>query len=598
MNTSRTPTSIGVGFDTARYGHYVTFLRDDRQPAAEPIVVTENKDGYQKLRQQLQKLQQRFPEAIFRVHIDAAGQYATNLERFLRNLPWEMTISIGEPKRNKDYHAVISPKRKTDRTESHAMARFAVVEQPSGTSAVPESFYLLREILGRLQSQVKDTTRQTNRLHNTLARVFPELATLVKNLSSLWVLKLLSKYPTPSRIAKARLSSLKKIPFLKDELAEKIQAAARESVGSLTGDFAEAIVGEHIESLRECLAAEKRLEKLLEKCFRELPESGHLQVSSIRGIGPVTAAVLVAKIIEIERFETPEKLVGYFGIFPQECSSGLKRNGQPVPPGTMVMSPKGSDIVRRYLWNAAKSAIRHNPAVRDLYARLRANGTRGDVALGHCMRKLLHQVFGVWATNHPYDEQLSQPHRQPVVQMAHEKSVDAETEKTATGHTRACPQSKVVTAAASKLTDAAPNKQAIHQPRQGTIDYGYLRQQITIERVLHQLGYFDRLSGSGHERRGSCPFHSPQRSGSQSFTVNLRKHVFRCCNPDCGAQGNALDLWALAHQLPVYEAALSLANSFQLDTTTEKRQPVSKQKQNTSHQNKPKKQGVITPDTT
>ena len=31
---------IGVGIDTARYGHRVSFLRPDRQPAAKPITVT------------------------------------------------------------------------------------------------------------------------------------------------------------------------------------------------------------------------------------------------------------------------------------------------------------------------------------------------------------------------------------------------------------------------------------------------------------------------------------------------------------------------------------------------------------------------------
>ena len=28
----------------------------------------------------------------------------------------------------------------------------------------------------------------------------------------------------------------------------------------------------------------------------------------------------------------------------------------------------------------------------------------GDVAIGHCMRKLLHLVFAVWKTNRPFDE--------------------------------------------------------------------------------------------------------------------------------------------------------------------------------------------------
>ena len=57
---------------------------------------------------------------------------------------------------------------------------------------------------------------------------------------------------------------------------------------------------------------------------------------------------------------------------------------------------------RHHLWNAARSALRHNPAIRALYSRLRAKGKRGDVALGHCMRKLLHLVFAVWKTNRPF----------------------------------------------------------------------------------------------------------------------------------------------------------------------------------------------------
>ena len=38
---------IGVGIDTARYGHRVSFLRPDRKPAAKPMTVMENHAGYQ-----------------------------------------------------------------------------------------------------------------------------------------------------------------------------------------------------------------------------------------------------------------------------------------------------------------------------------------------------------------------------------------------------------------------------------------------------------------------------------------------------------------------------------------------------------------------
>ncbi len=134
MSTSAPLDRIGVGIDTARYGHRVSFLRPDRLPAAKPLTVLENCGGYQALQDRLQQLHQQHPQAHFHVRIDAAGQYAANLEHFLRGLDLPMTVSIGEPKRNKDYQKAHFPKRTTDDTESQAMARFAVVELPPATA--------------------------------------------------------------------------------------------------------------------------------------------------------------------------------------------------------------------------------------------------------------------------------------------------------------------------------------------------------------------------------------------------------------------------------------------------------------------------------
>ena len=39
MSTATPLDRIGVGIDTARYGHRVSFLRPDRLPAAKPLTV-------------------------------------------------------------------------------------------------------------------------------------------------------------------------------------------------------------------------------------------------------------------------------------------------------------------------------------------------------------------------------------------------------------------------------------------------------------------------------------------------------------------------------------------------------------------------------
>jgi len=372
MSTATPLARIGVGIDTARYGHRVWFLRPDRLPAAKPLTVLENQTGYRALQERLQQLHQQHPQAHLHVRIDAAGQYALNLEHFLRGLDLPMTLSIGEPKRNKDYQKAHFPKRTTDDTESQAMARFAVVEQPPASAGMTPAMVLLREVTGRLQAKVKQSTQAINRLHNLLARVFPELATLTNDIAAAWVLRLLDKYPSAQRIAQARLPSLEKIPYLSAELAQQVQLVAQQSVASLHGDVAEALIRDLVAQVRHCQQAEQQMRQLLKQAFADLPPSGHLHIETITGIGTATAAVLVAKIVDIDRFATPDHLVGYFGVFPEENSSGVDKHGNPLPLGTLRMSRKGNDLVRNYLWNAARSAMIHNPAIRALYRRLRS----------------------------------------------------------------------------------------------------------------------------------------------------------------------------------------------------------------------------------
>jgi transposase len=593
-------TAIGVGIDTARYGHLVSFLRPDRQAAAKKLLVMENHTSYQALRARLEQLHQQHPQAHFHIRIDAAGQYANNLERFVRGLPLPMTVSIGEPKRNRDYQMAHFPKRQTDETESIAMARFAVVEEPTATHAVPEALAVLAEVAGRLQAQTKQATQIVNRLHNLLARVFPELASFANNFAAAWVLELLTKYPSAAKIGQARLASLTKIPYLPKAKAQDLHQAAQQSVGTLRGEVAETLVRELVDEVRHSQAAESKIRQLLIKTYEALPAGNHSQLESIKGIGAATAAVLIAKIIDINRFDTPAELVGYFGVFPEEHSSGVDKQGRPLPPGTMVMSPRGNDLVRAYLWMAALSGVRSNPALRALFGRLKAKGRRGDVALGHCMRKLLHLVFAVWKTGKPFDPQhypwihesktattetavTETPVAQTSVVAPALEAPIAETaalpvagKKKAVGHKRdQVPAKQVVTTAPSSVEPVPvpvnpPPPTAAARPK---VDYAYLRRQVTMEQVLEHLGILSHFKGTAQQRRGPCPVHTkaPAATPASKATcsVQLGKNIFQCFQAECGAQGNVLDLWAAVQQLPLYDAALHLAATFHLPRNRE-----------------------------
>ena len=300
-------------------------LGQDLQLASEPFGFRESREGYGQLREAFHQLTQRHDNVHFHIRIDAAGQYSANLQSFLYALDFPKSISVGEPKRTKDYRSVHFPKRKADPVESQACARFAIVEHPQATPDTPSEFLQLREVLSSLQSQTKRTTRLTNQLHNRLSRAFPELATLVDKLAIPSVLKLLSRYPTAQKIAAARLSSIQSIRHLKKGKAQQIHQAAQQSTASLHGPVIEGIIEQLTRELEHSLQAEKRLEKLLEKAYDSLPEGNHVFVESISGLGKLTAAALVAGIVSIDRFQTPDALVNFYGVFPEENTSGFDK---------------------------------------------------------------------------------------------------------------------------------------------------------------------------------------------------------------------------------------------------------------------------------
>jgi hypothetical protein len=233
----------------------------------------------------------------------------------------------------------------------------------------------------------------------------------------------------------------------------------------------------------------------------------------------------------------------------------------------------------------SKAAARCNPAVRALYQRLRARGKRADVAMGHCMRKLLHLVFAVWTTNRPFDPnhyawenpRPSAAGDDPVT--THDNKATSErveqSTKEAAGHTR------IVDSETSVVTEAdgilARDHETVNAPVGQTthwIDYQAVRAQVSLERILEHLDLLKTLRPSGGELRGTCPIHSSDDKRRRDFAVNLKKDVFCCFHPSCEARGNQLDLWARLHDQTTYQAAQDLTSTFQLTTTgLEKRSP-------------------------
>ena len=118
---------------------------------------------------------------------------------------------------------------------------------------------------------------------------------------------------------------------------------------------------------------------------------------SIPGIGEKTALTLISEYGAGLRQVGPKQLTRYAGLDVVFFQSGTSVYRLPR------ISKQGNWRIRRALYMAALSAIRHNPPVRSHYLKLVARGQPKKSALVAAMRKLLHQCFGVLKNQTPFD---------------------------------------------------------------------------------------------------------------------------------------------------------------------------------------------------
>ena len=96
-------------------------------------------------------------------------------------------------------------------------------------------------------------------------------------------------------------------------------------------------------------------------------------LQSVPGIGPVTAAVLLAEVPELGAC-TRQQVAALVGVAPFNRDSGAWR---------------GRAQIRAALYMAALTATRVNPTLHACYQHLIAAGKPPKVALVACMRKIL-----------------------------------------------------------------------------------------------------------------------------------------------------------------------------------------------------------------
>jgi transposase len=166
---------------------------------------------------------------------------------------------------------------------------------------------------------------------------------------------------------------------------------------------------EVIEGIQQHLAfLDKQLKKMEEELEKTTFEDAELRqkienICTIKGVGTITALVVISETNGFDLIENKSQLVSYAGYDVTEHSSGTSIKGKPK------ISKKGNSHIRRALYFPALSASSCEPKLQELYQRIHEKNPKtkmiGAVAV---QRKLLVLIYTLYKKNEPYDSKYEE----------------------------------------------------------------------------------------------------------------------------------------------------------------------------------------------
>ena len=387
-----------AGIDIAAEKHFVAVIDDAREVVVKPTAFTEDAAGHAKLLELLGS-----PGDLL-VAMEATGHYWRNVYAALAAAGH--TVALLNPLRTSRFAGEDLQRTKTDAIDALGIARFAVEKRPAPTRLPDGATQELREIVRLRDRLMQDLGDRVRQLHRAVDLGFPEFTRHVRTLDSELATAVLHEYPTAEAFLGLPWKRLAKLCYdgrhkVGEEIAKGLVDAAKVSVGRHHGPAYRVQVRfacEDIDLLRRRL---RELDADIERTLSD-HEVGTL-LTTIDGIGPTTAARLVAEFGDIAAFPDPAAMAAYVG-----CVPGLRQSGKRLATRA-GLTPHGNARLRTKLWMPTLAAVRKNAWLRAYYEGLRARGKLPKVALIASMRKLLIAVHYVAKNRKPFVPILAEP---------------------------------------------------------------------------------------------------------------------------------------------------------------------------------------------
>jgi len=390
------PGALYAGVDLALDSNVVVVLDEGARQLAR-FRFPNDRDGYDFFYGQLERLRERHPAPEVLVGMEPTNYFwkllAADLEQHQYGYRLVNPYTVKKHREGDQLD-----RSKDDPRDAFTIGDLLRTGKYTETRLLHGGYAELRQhvtVYDRLQ---RDLRRQMTLVRNTAGQLFPELAREFKDVTGETASALLRGHAAASRVRQLPLDI-----FLAEVRADfqgqrllvsklrRIHALAAQSVGlteSVQGlQLALRLQLDTLDLLQRQL---NETEAALTDVFLTLPESPYLL--SIRGLGLITAAIILAEIGDPRHYRHGRQLIKLAGTQPVPNASGRKSRSQ------TPMSHKGRPRLRTALFFAVLRLVQVDDAFARDYQQLQQrdkNPLTKMAALGVLMNKLLRILWAL-----------------------------------------------------------------------------------------------------------------------------------------------------------------------------------------------------------
>ena len=387
---------IYVGIDVAKSKHDCFITNSDGEVLQDGFTIQNSMAGFLELYETICSFEPSPSSQNIRIGLEATGHYSNNLIDFLlaKNLN---PVVLNPLSTNLFRKGQSLRKTKTDKSDARFITMMLITEDIKPYSPVSYHISELKSLTRHRFRLVQERSRFKISYSRILDIVFPELPGVVWSISQKSMLSMLLELPNTKAIGQCHLTRLTGLLEKNSHgrynrnKATQIRELARNSIGSNSP----ALAFELQQIIRSILFLQDEI-ALLDKQIKSVVQEMDSPIMSIPGISYTLAAMILAEVGDVERFESPAKLLAFAGLEPSTYQSGNFTASH----ATMVK--RGSKYLRWAVLNAARLVCMRDSTFKAYRDRKQLEGKHYFVASSHTAKKLIRVIFYMLKNNQQF----------------------------------------------------------------------------------------------------------------------------------------------------------------------------------------------------